>query len=58
MTYSKYYWLNEQSRKFLSRGYFEESAEQRIKDIEESYNKVITELEDNIKIIDELISKF
>lgn len=32
--------------------------EQRIKDIEESYNKVITELEDNIKIIDELISKF
>jgi len=34
------------------------SQEQRIKDIEESYNKVITELEDNIKIIDELISKF
>ena len=32
--------------------------EQRIKDIEESYNKIITELEDNIKIIDELISKF
>ena len=32
--------------------------EQKIKDIEESYNKVITELEDNIKIIDELISKF
>lgn len=34
------------------------SQEQRIKDIEESYNKIITELEDNIKIIDELISKF
>lgn len=32
--------------------------EQKIKDIEESYNKIITELEDNIKIIDELISKF
>lgn len=32
--------------------------EQRIKDIEESYNKIITELEDDIKIIDELISKF
>lgn len=34
------------------------SQEQRIKDIEESYNKIITELEDDIKIIDELISKF
>lgn len=32
--------------------------EQKIKDIEESYNKIITELEDDIKIIDELISKF
>jgi ribonucleoside-diphosphate reductase alpha chain len=33
MTYSKYYWLNEESRKFLSRGYITESPEQRIKDI-------------------------
>jgi ribonucleoside-diphosphate reductase alpha chain len=33
MIYSKYYWLNEESRKFLSRGYITESPEQRIKDI-------------------------
>jgi ribonucleoside-diphosphate reductase alpha chain len=33
MTYSNYYWLNEDSRKFLSRGYITESPEQRIKDI-------------------------
>lgn len=30
---SKYYWLNEESRKFLGRGYIEETPEQRIKDI-------------------------
>ena len=29
----KYYWLNEDSRLFLSRGYITESPEQRIKDI-------------------------
>ena len=29
----KYYWLNEDSRTFLSRGYLNESPEQRIKDI-------------------------
>jgi ribonucleoside-diphosphate reductase alpha chain len=33
MTYSKYYWLNDESRQFLSRGYITESPEQRIKDI-------------------------
>ena len=33
MTYSKYYWLNNESRQFLSRGYITESPEQRIKDI-------------------------
>jgi len=39
MTYSKnmerkkYYWLNEDSRTFLSRGYINETPEQRIKDI-------------------------
>jgi len=33
MEYKKYYWLNDDSRKFLSRGYITESPEQRIKDI-------------------------
>lgn len=33
MEYNKYYWLNEESRKFLSRGYINESPEQRIHDI-------------------------
>jgi ribonucleoside-diphosphate reductase alpha chain len=33
MIYSKYYWLNNESRQFLSRGYITESPEQRIKDI-------------------------
>ena len=33
MEYNKYYWLNEDSRTFLSRGYITESPEQRIKDI-------------------------
>lgn len=33
MEYSKYYWLNEESRTFLSRGYISETPEQRIKDI-------------------------
>jgi ribonucleoside-diphosphate reductase alpha chain len=35
MTYfkKKYYWLNDESRLFLSRGYITESPEQRIKDI-------------------------
>ncbi len=33
MKYPKYYWLNEDSRTFLSRGYISETPEQRIKDI-------------------------
>jgi ribonucleoside-diphosphate reductase alpha chain len=33
MSYNKYYWLNDESRQFLSRGYITESPEQRIKDI-------------------------
>jgi ribonucleoside-diphosphate reductase alpha chain len=33
MEHTKYYWLNENSRTFLSRGYIEETPEQRIKDI-------------------------
>jgi ribonucleoside-diphosphate reductase alpha chain len=31
--YENYYWLNDDSRKFLSRGYITESPEQRIKDM-------------------------
>ena len=31
--YSRYYWLNDDSRKFLSRGYISETPEQRIKDM-------------------------
>lgn len=31
--YEKYYWLNEESRTFLERGYITESPEQRIKDM-------------------------
>ena len=45
MTYSnkypKYYWLNEDSRTFLSRGYISESPEQRIKDIARSAEKYL-----------------
>jgi len=41
MTYSKYYWLNEESRKFLSRGYITESPEQRIKDIARTAEKYL-----------------
>ena len=33
MEYEKYYWLNEDSRTFLSRGYISETPEQRIKDV-------------------------
>ena len=33
MNYEKNYWLNEDSRTFLSRGYIKESPEQRIKDV-------------------------
>ena len=33
MIYEKNYWLNEDSRTFLSRGYITESPEQRIKDV-------------------------
>lgn len=43
MTYSKYYWLNENSRKFLSRGYIDSnsSAEERIIEIAESAEKIL-----------------
>ena len=33
MEYKRYYWLNKDSRTFLSRGYIDESPEQRVRDI-------------------------
>lgn len=33
MEYKRYYWLNKDSRQFLSRGYLDEEPEQRIRDI-------------------------
>ena len=42
MEYKKYYWLNENSRQFLSRGYITETPEQRIKDIANTAGKVLT----------------
>lgn len=33
MNYKDYYWLNEDSRTFLSRGYISESAEERVREI-------------------------
>ena len=42
MRYEKYYWLNEESRKFLSRGYIvNQSPEQRIKDIANTAEKIL-----------------
>jgi ribonucleoside-diphosphate reductase alpha chain len=41
MEYKKYYWLNEESRTFLSRGYITETPEQRIKDIANTAEKYL-----------------
>jgi ribonucleoside-diphosphate reductase alpha chain len=41
MEYNRYYWLNEDSRTFLSRGYITESPEQRIKDIANKAEKYL-----------------
>ena len=41
MIYKKNYWLNEDSRTFLSRGYFTETPEQRIKDIANHAEKIL-----------------
>jgi len=41
MEYEKNYWLNEDSRTFLSRGYITESPEQRIKDIANTAEKYL-----------------
>lgn len=37
----RYYWLNEESRTFLSRGYLDESPEQRISDIAHTAEKIL-----------------
>jgi ribonucleoside-diphosphate reductase alpha chain len=41
MEYEKNYWLNEDSRTFLSRGYITESPEQRIKDVANTAEKYL-----------------
>lgn len=43
MTYEKFYWLNDDSRKFLSRGYLSEgeTAESRIRDIADTAEKYL-----------------
>lgn len=41
MQYEKYYWLNENSRTFLSRGYINETPEQRVKDIANTAEKYL-----------------
>ena len=41
MEYNKYYWLNKESRLFLSRGYITETPEQRIKDIANTAEKYL-----------------
>ena len=40
-TRPKYYWLNDDSRLFLSRGYITETPEQRIKDIANTAEKYL-----------------
>ena len=41
MEYKRYYWLNDESRLFLSRGYITETPEQRIKDIANTAEKIL-----------------
>jgi ribonucleoside-diphosphate reductase alpha chain len=41
MTYSKNYWLNEESRTFLNRGYITETPEERIKHIAYTAEKIL-----------------
>lgn len=56
--YKKYYWLNEDSRTFLSRGYLSkgETAEQRIKDIA-NYAEKILNIKDFAKEFEDYMSK-
>lgn len=41
MSYDKYYWLNDDARTFLSRGYIQESAEERIKEIADAAENIL-----------------
>jgi ribonucleoside-diphosphate reductase alpha chain len=41
MGYDKYYWLNDDARTFLSRGYIQESAEQRVKEIADAAESIL-----------------
>ena len=41
MEYKDYYWLNEEARTFLSRGYISESAEERIEEIANTAEKYL-----------------
>lgn len=54
--YKKYYWLNDDSRKFLSRGYVTGSPEQRIKDIAQSAEKILG-VKDYAEKFEEYMSK-
>ena len=56
MEYEKYYWLNEDSRMFLSRGYITESPEQRIKDVANTAEKYL-KVEGFAKKFEEYMSK-
>jgi len=44
MEYGRYYWLNKDSRQFLSRGYIDEEPEQRIRDIANVAEKYLGEV--------------
>jgi ribonucleoside-diphosphate reductase alpha chain len=41
MKYDRYYWLNDEARTFLSRGYIQGSAEDRIKEIAEKAQSIL-----------------
>lgn len=41
MSYEKFYWLNEEARLFLSRGYINETAEERIKEVADTAEKYL-----------------
>lgn len=53
-----YNWLNEKSRLFLSRGYITESAEDRIKEIAETAEKLIFYADENGKSYKELFLEY
>ncbi len=56
MKYEKNYWLNEDSRTFLSRGYITETPEQRIKDIANTAEKYL-KIEGFAKKFEEYMSR-